>query len=88
MRGRWCNGRLKGAVFCQLSPYGYLDAQQTMGVCPFHHYKLSIMAKRKVSRKKPKINAENAAQTKKFFTITGILVLVLLMIIFFFFSQS
>ena len=46
------------------------------------------MAKRKVSRKKPKINAENAAQTKKFFTITGICVLVLLVIIFFVFSRS
>lgn len=46
------------------------------------------MAKRKISRKKPKINAEDAAQTKKFFIITGISVLILLVIIFVIFSQS
>ncbi|WP_157472343.1 hypothetical protein [Neolewinella persica] len=48
------------------------------------------MAKRKISKPKKKTNvsAEDAAANKRFFTITGIAVLVLLVVIFIIFLNS
>jgi hypothetical protein len=48
------------------------------------------MAKRKISKPKKKTNvsAEDAAANKRFFTITGISVLVLLVVIFIIFLNS
>lgn len=48
------------------------------------------MAKQKISKPKKKTNvsAEDAAANKRFFTITGICVLVLLVIIFIFFRSA
>lgn len=40
------------------------------------------MAKARIKRKKPKVNPEDARATKRFFVITGIVVLVLLVLLF------
>ena len=47
-----------------------------------------MAAKSRIKRKKKQVNAEDAKQTKRFFTITGICVVVLLVIIFVIFNNS
>lgn len=46
------------------------------------------MAKARIKRKKPKVNPEDAKQTKKLFLITGIVVVAFLVLFFMLFVRS
>lgn len=46
------------------------------------------MAKTRIKRKKPQVNPEDAKATRRFFTITGIIVLVLLVLIFMIYART
>lgn len=46
------------------------------------------MAKARIKRNKKAVNPEDAKQTRKFFTVTGIIVLVLLVLLFTLYSMS
>lgn len=46
------------------------------------------MAKARIKRKKPAVNPEDAKATKRFFVITGVVVLVLLVVIFMVYARA